>query len=71
MPTIRTIFQPDTPREVDDHEAAQLEREGLLLPLEETPVEPAPEAAPAPAAAPTPPAKPAKEATGDGGKQEQ
>lgn len=30
MPTIRTIFQPDVERDVDEHEAAMLAREGLL-----------------------------------------
>lgn len=73
MPMIRTVFNPDTPREVDEHEASQLEREGLLLPLEE------PEAAPEPATPATPevvveaapsaaakPSKETKEATPDG-----
>lgn len=75
MPMIRTVFQPDTPRDVDEAEAAQLGREGLLLPLEDE--QPAPAAA-APAvpkaaapASPTPTTTPAKEASPDGDKQAQ
>lgn len=72
MRTIRTVFQPDATRDVEDAEAAQLEREGLLLPLE--PEQPAaataPEATPKPAAeaVPQPTTTPAKEASPDGGK---
>ena len=68
MPTVRTVFQPDVPREVDEHEAAQLEREGLLLPLEQTPSAPA---APKPGATVTAAPTTVKEAAPDGGKQGQ
>lgn len=75
MPMIRTVFQPDTPREVDEAEAAQLERQRLLLPLEtEQPaaVVPVPAAPKAPVTVPaSTPATPTKEATPDGDKQAQ
>lgn len=64
MPLIRTIFQPDVTREVDDQEAAQLEREGLLLPLE-LPTAPSVAAVVAAVASVSTPT-PAKEATPDG-----
>lgn len=64
MPTIRTVFQPDVTREVHDDEAAQLEREGLLLPLELP-------ATPAPAAASKTSTTAAKEVSSDGDKQAQ
>jgi hypothetical protein len=64
MPMIRTVFQPDVPREVDDHEAKQLEREGLLLPLEPPGLQAETKAATTVAATPTP----QKEAGPDGGK---
>lgn len=65
MPTIRTIFQPDVTREVDDQEAAQLGREGLLLPLDDAPAQ-TPKPGATVTAAPT-----GKEANPDGGKQGQ
>lgn len=71
MPKIRTVFHPDTVHEVDEHEAAQLGREGLLLPLDEPQPEPAAEpAAKTPVPATAVPAAP-KETGPDGGKQAQ
>lgn len=68
MPTIRTVFHPDTTHEVDDHEAAQLAREGLLLPLETEEPPAAPGVAPALTASKSAAAKaaPMKEASTDG-----
>lgn len=75
MPQIRTVFHPDTIHEVDEHEAAQLAREGLLLPLEEEQPADAPaaaaEPAPKPAATPKATPTPAKEARPDGDEQAQ
>lgn len=70
----RTVFQPDREQEFEDAELAMLEREGLLVPLEEPKPEPQPTPEPQPAAtataavivAPAP-----KEASTDGSKQEQ
>lgn len=75
MRTIRTVFQPDATREVEDAEAAQLEREGLLLPLDEPAPETPAAVAPAPKTAvetaPKPTPTPAKEAATDGDQQAQ
>ncbi len=70
MPIVRTVFQPDTPREVDEHEAALLEREGHLLPLEPEDQAAAPKpGATVTAAASSTTTTPAKEASTDGSKQ--
>ncbi|HEY1820404.1 MAG TPA: hypothetical protein VGG83_10775 [Trebonia sp.] len=65
MPQVRTVFQPDTLQDVGEQEAAQLEREGLLLDPKawDGPAPTAPAPAPAVVVAPG-----SKEAVPDGGK---
>lgn len=64
MPLVRTVFQPDSPRQVDEHEAALLERAGHLLPLDQQDQA----AAPKPGATVTATTTPAKEGNADGSK---
>lgn len=78
MPTVRTIFQPDTLQDVGEQEAAQLAAEGLLVDAKEwdgpAPTVPAgatvtASSAPAPATStPATVASAVKEASTDGSK---